>query len=231
MTNVVKFKQLTLFKLFLIVFKIQSSISLKTTVEKGKDFCINKQLDKGDALTGSFLISGNKQASIYVALKGPDSKVYYENKQEKYYLSNGEFLIDTQVNAITGIYVLCFTTIYNTGTVVSFEFLTRKESGHLISLAKDDAIDDIYNKVKDVSYLFEVIEKNIKFFIERKETHKNIINDVLNTVHKVNIYKIIIILILSLLQIFIIKKLFRRTWAYFSKNKIGSPYLPGEYIL
>ena len=68
----------------------------------------------------------------------------------------------------------------------------------------------MYKNVTNVSYLFEEIEKYLKFFADRKGTHEKIIKDAINTINKANIYKILIIVLFSFLQIILIKKLFKR---------------------
>jgi hypothetical protein len=58
-------------------------------------------------------------------------------------------------------------------TVVSFEYFTLKESGHILNLAKtgifnvylqSDIFEDMYKNVTIVSLLFEEIEKHIQKF-------------------------------------------------------------------
>jgi hypothetical protein len=197
------------FSIFLVTFIlafINFSQTLKVIVEKGRDFCVNKEVEKDDILKGSFVISGEKEDSVQVTLIGPNSFLYYENKFGNYLKPNGEFTITIETG---GKYDLCFSNKYNHSSIVAFEFLTINESGHLLSIAKDEVMEDMYKNVTNVSYLFEEIEKNLKFYAERKETHATILKDAMNTVQKVNIYKISIIILISLLQIFFIKKLFK----------------------
>lgn len=59
-----------------------------------------------------------------------------------------------------------------------------------------------------VSYLFEEIEKNLKFYVERRETHAKIITDIITTVRKMTVYKVMIIILLSAMQIYFIRKFF-----------------------
>ena len=67
----------------------------------------------------------------------------------------------------------------------------------------------MYKDITIVSLLFEEIERNLKFFIERRETHTKILMHIVSIVRSLSVYKIMVILLVSLSQIFLIMKLFR----------------------
>ena len=60
-----------------------------------------------------------------------------------------------------------------------------------------------------VSLLFEEIERNMKFFIERRETHTKILLHIISIVRSLSVYKILVIIVVSISQIYLITKLFR----------------------
>jgi len=197
------------FSIFVVLFSVylKNINSLKVIVEKGRDFCINKNVAKDEILKGSYVVSGEKEDSVHVTLIGPNSLLYFENKYENYLKPYGEFEIGVEV---FGKFILCFSCKHHLSSIISFQFSTLNESSHLISVANHEVIEDVYKNVTNVSYLFEEIEKYLKFYAERKGTHEKIIYDAINTINKANIYKILIIVLFSFLQIFLVKKLFKR---------------------
>lgn len=83
----------------------------------------------------------------------------------------------------------------------------------------------MYKNVTTISLLFEEIDKNMKFFIERRETHSKILNHIISTVKSLSVYKIIVIIMVSISQIFLITKLFRG-----KRVDIGDPFYDNENI-
>ena len=67
----------------------------------------------------------------------------------------------------------------------------------------------MYKNVTVISLLFEEIDKNMKFFIERRETHSKILNHIISIVKSLSFYKIIVIIMVSISQIYLITKLFK----------------------
>ena len=67
----------------------------------------------------------------------------------------------------------------------------------------------MYKNVTIISLLLEEIDKNMKFFIERRETHSKIINHIISIVKSLSVYKIIVIIMVSISQIYLITKLFK----------------------
>ena len=65
----------------------------------------------------------------------------------------------------------------------------------------------MYKNITVMSYLFEEIDKNMKYYIERRETHIKIISDIINTVKQMTIYKGGIILAIFIIQIIILRRL------------------------
>ena len=67
----------------------------------------------------------------------------------------------------------------------------------------------MYKNITMVSLLFEEIERNMKFFIERRETHSKILLHIISIVRSLSVYKILVIIVVSISQIYLITKLFR----------------------
>lgn len=57
-----------------------------------------------------------------------------------------------------------------------------------------------------ISETFEEIEKNIRFIMDRRNSHLTIINDIISAIRNMTFFKIAIIVIVSLMQIFLIKR-------------------------
>ncbi len=209
-------------KCFLFLILPYLSLQLMIVLHKNNQLCIDKEIDSDDTIKISFMFSGDKQDVNEAILKGPHSLVHYSNKLDNKFKPNDEFSLKVEN---PGTYYLCFTSKYDSTSIVSFEFLTLKESGHLLEIAKGDVFDDIYKNITQVSYLFEEIEKNLNFYIERKETHSKLINDIINLIQKLSFYKILIIFFLAILQIYIIKHFFKLDTRIFISDNAGKEYI------
>lgn len=122
--------------LFLSFFALISEYnSLMVVLEKGNQYCINKDVLSGDILKGSFVCTGEHQKMADVVVNSSYSKILYQNKDTdgKTILDQGDFTINIEYS---GAYSLCFMPKEDE-IVVSFEFFTMNESGHIINLAKD----------------------------------------------------------------------------------------------
>ena len=65
----------------------------------------------------------------------------------------------------------------------------------------------MYKNVTVMSYLFEEIDKNMKYYVERRETHTKIISNLIDTVKQMTYYKGGIILTIFIVQIMILRRL------------------------
>jgi hypothetical protein len=209
-------------KCFLFLIFPLISQQLMIVLQKNHQLCIDKEIDSDDTIKISFIFSGNKQDVNEAILKGPHSLIHYSNKLENKFKPNDDFSLKVQY---AGTYYFCFTSNDDYSSVVSFEFITLKESGHLLEIAKGEVLDDIYKNITQVSYLFEEIEKNLNFYIERKDTHSKLINDIINLIQKLSFYKILIIILLAILQIYIIKHFFKLDKRIFISDNAGKEYI------
>lgn len=60
--------------------------------------------------------------------------------------------------------------------------------------------------VVDISETFEEIEKNIRFVMDRRNSHTGIINDIISSIQQMTFFKIAIVVVVSLMQVFLIKR-------------------------
>lgn len=142
---------------------------LMLVLDKNKEFCIYKDLLSNDNLKVSYIVSGDAEVekSVNVKIYDANQRQMYNNYKIDKNLSKDD--VELKISMKTT-YSICFTST-NDKVMVSFEIFTLSESGHIISLAKDETIDEVYKNITVVGYLFEEIEKNMKFFVERREIH------------------------------------------------------------
>lgn len=88
-----------------------------------------------------------------------------------------------------------------------------------------EVFEDMYKNVTTISLLFEEIDKNMKFFIERRETHSKILNHIISIVKSLSVYKIVVIIVVSISQIYLITKLFKG-----KRVDIGDPFNDNDNI-
>ena len=75
-------------------------------------------------------------------------------------------------------------------------------------LAKDKEVKGIKNGVLDLEKLFNDFEKNLKFIVDRRNHHHTILQDIVGSIKIISGIKILIIILLSIFQVFIITKFF-----------------------
>jgi hypothetical protein len=78
----------------------------------------------------------------------------------------------------------------------------------IYKLFKLDIIEEMYKNVTTISYLFEEIEKNLKYLFKREDTYSNLLSNIASTVQNLTICKILVIILLTGIQILFLKKLF-----------------------
>jgi hypothetical protein len=192
-------------KVLLILTYIINIASLMIGLDKLKTFCLNKELKEEDTLQGSFVVSGEQEDLLYVTLKNKQNTIVYENK-----LTNGQFDYKGEFafTAQSGNYTYCFESKAKTDIIISFDIYTLKESGHIINLVKDGKIGDLNKNLTALSYLFEEIDKNLKYYTERRTIHSKIIHDIISTVKRMSMYKILIMFMIFLVHVYLLKKFF-----------------------
>ena len=131
------------FSLLLILFFEISS--LMVVLERNKEYCIIKDVDAIDTLKISYMVSGEKEDSINIQLKDSDDIIYYNNQEKNsIYKDSGEFSLNVNNKSKNilifykkDVFTLCFNSLCPKETVISFEFFTLNESGHILNLANN----------------------------------------------------------------------------------------------
>ena len=188
----------------LIVFSIIISISsLKVKIDgKKKDYCFTKTIyEPEDTMKIFFLISSGKTEQVNVTFKNKDGKILYQEVSRQ----RGEYSTDVLP---TGDYTLCFSPRNSNIYYISFDMQISGESVVTKDLAKDKEVKGIKNGVLDLEKLFNDFEKNLKFIVDRRNHHHTILIDVVGSIRTITAIKILIIITLSICQVFIITKFF-----------------------
>ena len=108
----------------------------------------------------------------------------------------------------SGDYTLCFSPRTTNEYYVTFDMQIAGDSSVTKDLAKDKEVKNIKNGVIELEKLFNDFEKNLKFIVDRRNHHHTILKDVVGSIKTISAIKILIIISLSLFQVFIITKFF-----------------------
>ena len=188
----------------LILFTLIISISsLKVKINgRQKDYCFTKTIyENEDTMKIFFLVSSGKAEQINVTFKNQEGKIIYQETTRQ----RGDYQSDVLPS---GDYTLCFSPRTSNEYYVSFDMQMAGESAVTKDLAKDKEVKGIKNGVLDLEKLFNDFEKNLKFIVDRRNHHHTILKDVVGSIKTISVIKILIIIILSMFQVFIITKFF-----------------------
>ena len=203
-------------KILLILAIIISSNALKVKINgKQKDYCFTKTIyDVEDTIKIFFLISSGKTEQLNVIFKNKEGKILYQEVTRQ----RGEYQSDVLPQ---GDYTLCFSPRTNNQYYISFDIQLASDSSLTKDLAKDKEVKGIKNGVLDLEKLFNDFEKNLKFIVDRRNHHHSILEDVVGSIKKISAIKILIIILVSIFQVFIITK-------FFGSDKRVSAIRPGN---
>ena len=169
---------------------------------KQKDYCFIKSIyDVEDTIKIFFLISSGRTESVNVTFKNSDGKILYQEVTRQ----RGEYQSDVLPQ---GDYTLCFSPRTNNQYYISFDMQISSDSAVTKDLAKDKEVKGIKNGVVDLEKLFNDFEKNLKFIVDRRNHHYVILLNVISSIKTISAIKILIIILLSIFQVFIITKFF-----------------------
>ena len=190
-------------KILIIVSIIISSNALKVKVNgKQKDYCFTKSIyDEEDTMKIFFLISSGRTEQLNVVFKNEQGKILYQEVTRQ----RGEYQSDVIPR---GDYTLCFSPRTTNEYYISFDMQLSEESAVSKDLAKDKEVKGIKNGVVDLEKLFNDFEKNLKFIVDRRNHHHTILKDIVGSIKTISAIKILIIVLLSIFQVFIITKFF-----------------------
>ena len=190
-------------KILIIICIIISSNALKVKVNgKQKDYCFTKsRYDEEDTMKIFFLISSGRTEQLNVVFKNEQGKILYQEVTRQ----RGEYQSDVIPR---GDYTLCFSPRTTNEYYISFDMQLSEESAVSKDLAKDKEVKGIKNGVVDLEKLFNDFEKNLKFIVDRRNHHHTILKDIVGSIKTISAIKILIIVLLSIFQVFIITKFF-----------------------
>ena len=192
-----------LLKLFLFSYIIITSNALKVKINgKQKDYCFTKTIyETEDTMKIFFLISSGKSEQLNVTFKNKEGKILYQEVTRQ----RGEYQTDVLPQ---GDYTLCFSPRTTNQYYISFDMQVSSDSAVTKDLAKDKEVKGIKNGVLDLEKLFNDFEKNLKFIVDRRNHHHTILQDIVGSIKIISGIKILIIILLSIFQVFIITKFF-----------------------
>ena len=191
-------------KILIILFIIiSSSKALKVKINgRQKDYCFTKSIyENEDTMKIFFLISSGKTEQLNVIFKNREGKILYQEVTRQ----RGEYQTDVLPQ---GDYTLCFSPRTSNQYYISFDMQLSSDSAVTKDLAKDKEVKGIKNGVLDLEKLFNDFEKNLKFIVDRRNHHHTILQDIVGSIKIISGIKILIIILLSIFQVFIITKFF-----------------------
>ena len=190
-------------KILILICIIISISSLKVKINGSKkDYCFTKTIyETEDTMKISFLISSGRTEAINISLKNKEGKILYQEVSKQ----RGEYQTDV---IPSGDYTLCFSPRTTNEYYVTFDMEIAGDSSVTKDLAKDKEVKNIKNGVFELERLFNDFEKNLKFIVDRRNHHHTILKDVVGSIKTISAIKILIIISLSLFQVFIITKFF-----------------------
>ena len=204
-------------KILIILFIIiSSSKALKVKINgRQKDYCFTKSIyENEDTMKIFFLISSGRTEQLNVTFKNKEGKILYQEVTRQ----RGEYQTDVLPQ---GDYTLCFSPRTSNQYYISFDMQLSSDSAVTKDLAKDKEVKGIKNGVLDLEKLFNDFEKNLKFIVDRRNHHHSILEDVVGSIKKISAIKILIIILVSIFQVFIITK-------FFGSDKRVSAIRPGN---
>ena len=184
--------------LFIVLFLIPLSSSLMLILDS--QFCLSKYIEKRDTLRLSYQLS-NEDSSIKTTIKGHrDEIVYTSEKPKDIYEKYSE-------KSLT--YTLCFELTSGSSSIISFDFSSFNEKQY--QLVNDEDIDIVYKNITTISHLFNEIEDNLKFDIEKRDSHYKTSNDFFRLINILSISEIVSLLLVSVFEIYLIARLLSKT--------------------
>ena len=189
---------------FLSLLLISPSLNLMVILDS-VPFCITKFIPRTDTLKLSFQLS-SEDSEMETIMKGFNNETIYSSQLPK---DSFEFFT---IRDFT--YELCFYLRTGGQSIVSFDFTSYKELQY--NLVKEEELDLMYRNITTISVLFDEIEQNLKYDIEKRDTHYKNTNDFFGLINKLSISKILGIIILSAFEIYLLKRILSQTKASFS---------------
>lgn len=162
--------------------------------------CLSKHIEKRDTLRLSYQLS-DEDSSIKVTIKGLRDEIIYSSEKSKD--------IFEKYSEKTLTYTLCFELLSGSNSIISFDFSSYDEKQY--QLVNDEDIDVMYKNITTISHLFNEIEDNLKYDIEKRDSHYKTSNDFFRLINILSITKIVSLIVVSVFEIYLIGRLLSKT--------------------
>lgn len=163
--------------------------------------CYTKTISYKDTLYFSFMVSSESTKEVFAELKN-------NNNNQIIHKVNNSFYEYKSKELLKGDYDLCFISKDSGELHVSFQYYSYLENGLINDLAKDQELKVMLDGVNEIKEIFQNFETNFKNIVDRRKKHNDILNDILSSIKYLTSIKVIILLLLSILQIYVIEKFF-----------------------
>ena len=200
-----------------IIFLFKKTYQTLLLIQNSKKrYRFTKEIvEEEDYLEVSYIISSSKKESIFVMLtKKKENKILFQQDRKQ----SGNY--KSEVLEL-GIYELCFYPNTKSDFYLSFEFYSYQETGVIKDLAIDKEFKNMSLGVQQLKLAINEFDKNLGFLTDRRSRHHIILTNMIDSIKKLSYIKIIILVLLSLFQIFIIQR-------FFGKDKRVTK-LPGAF--
>ena len=200
-----------------IIFLFKKTYQTLLLIQSSKKrYCFTKEIvEEEDYIEVSYIISSSKKESIFVVLtKKKENKILFQQDRKQ----SGNY--KSEVLEL-GIYELCFYPNTKSDFYLSFEFYSYQETGVIKDLAIDKEFKNMSLGVQQLKLAINEFDKNLGFLTDRRSRHHIILTNMIDSIKKLSYIKIIILVLLSLFQIFIIQR-------FFGKDKRVTK-LPGAF--
>ena len=178
------------------------SLQFKVSGEKQK-YCFSKTINDNDIISFSYIVSAETSEPINVALTYlVDNKIIFKEEKEE----GGSYRSEDGEKG--GKYEVCFITNNDHKFYISFDFNTLGEGGNIQELAQDKDVQEMGVELQAVTGAFTEIENNARHINDRRFRHAKILRKIIKSLDDLTFMKIAVVAILSLLQVFIIRRFF-----------------------
>ena len=193
---------LNLIILILPFLPFSLSLQFKVSGEKQK-YCFSKTINDNDIISFSYIVSAETSEPINVALTySVDNKIIFKEEKEE----GGSYRSEDGEKG--GKYEVCFITNNDHKFYISFDFNTLGEGGNIQELAQDKDVQEMGVELQAVTGAFTEIENNARHINDRRFRHAKILRKIIKSIDDLTFMKIAVVAILSLLQVFIIRRFF-----------------------
>ena len=193
---------LNLIILILPFLPFSLSLQFKVSGEKQK-YCFSKTINDNDIISFSYIVSAETSEPINVALTySVDNKIIFKEEKEE----GGSYRSEDGEKG--GKYEVCFITNNDHKFYISFDFNTLGEGGNIQELAQDKDVQEMGVELQAVTGAFTEIENNARHINDRRFRHSKILSRIIKSIDDLTFMKIAVVAILSLLQVFIIRRFF-----------------------